>query len=62
MTQKERLERLILDVLEASYTFCLDNEQERAALADVITVDVMGRFKLMEKARDKATSTLARVF
>lgn len=40
MTTKERLERLVLDVCEASSAFCMDNEQERKALADVLTVEV----------------------
>jgi len=61
MTTKQRLERLVLDVLEASSSFCMDNEGERKALADVITVDVMGRFRVTEKPEDEAETTLARV-
>jgi len=61
VTQKQRLERLILDVLEASSSFCMDVEEERAALADVLTVDIMGRFAMVAKPKKVATSSLARV-
>lgn len=56
-----RLTRLILDVFEHSSSFCMDNSEERAALADATAVDVMGRFKLRPKKRKKATAVLARV-
>jgi len=61
MTTKQRLERLILDVLEHSTSLCMDVDEERRALADAITVDVMGRFKLDEKPKRDASSALARV-
>lgn len=46
MTTKQRIERLILDVLEASSSFCMDNAAERNALADALTVDLLGRFTI----------------
>lgn len=61
MTTKERLERLVLDVLEASSAFCMDNEDERAALADALTVEVMGRFALREKSSDEVHAVLSDV-
>jgi hypothetical protein len=61
MTTKQRLERLVLDVCEFSSSFCMDVPAERRALADAITVDVLGRFKVEEKPADEAESTLARV-
>ena len=61
MLTKNRLERLVLDVLEASSGFCMDNEDERRALADALTVEVMGRFDLNEKPRDKVHNVLSEV-
>lgn len=61
MNTKQRLERLILDVLEHSSAFCMDVDEERRALADVLTVDIIGRFELEEKPEDKASCSLARV-
>jgi len=58
---KIRLERLILDVLESSSSFCMDNAEERSALADALTVDVMGRFELKAKPKRKVHAVLARV-
>lgn len=61
MLTKDRLERLVLDVLEQSSSFCMDNEQERNALADVLTVEVMGRFDLTEKPEDEVHHVLSTV-
>ncbi len=61
MTTKEMVERLVLDVLEASSSFCMDVEDERNALADALTVDLLGRFYIGPKSKDKATTVLARV-
>lgn len=61
MQTKDRLERLVLDVLEESSSFCMDNEQERNALADVLTVEVMGRFELKEKPVEEVHNVLSRV-
>ena len=58
---KIRLERLILDVFEHSSGFCMDNPEERAALADATTVDIMGRFDLTAKPKKTPTSVLARI-
>lgn len=60
-TNKKMLERLLLDVFQASSSFCMDNKEEREALADSATVDIMGRFFLTLKPIEIATSTLAPV-
>jgi len=62
MTTKEMVERLVLDVLEFSSSFCMDNEPERKALADALTVVLLGRFEITVKPMNDAETTLARVF
>jgi hypothetical protein len=51
----------VLDVLEASNAFCMDNAKERAALADALTVEVMGRFRLKERPEDEVHNVLSEV-
>lgn len=58
---KNLVNRLILDVMEASQSFCMDVKEEREALADVLTVDLLGRFKIKPKPVEEATSSLATI-
>jgi len=46
---KPDLEKFILSVLEASHGFCMDEPDERQALADILTVDLLGCFKVQAK-------------
>jgi hypothetical protein len=61
VTDKQRLQRLILDVLEGSSAFCMDKADEREALSDALTVDITGRFELEPRPKHEASSVLARV-
>jgi hypothetical protein len=46
---KEDVEALVLKVCRFSSRFCMDNEDERLALSDVITVELMNTFDIRQK-------------
>ena len=60
-TVKPTLEAFILSVLEQTNGFCMDEPDERKALADILTVDLLGCFKVAAKQQRFQKPVLGRM-